>query len=185
MPLRATKRKRLALLARVQAVKDKAVFAKTLVKQESVRFQIDCGANADILPYKYVGGVDFTPCSQSLVMWNARQGQARWWGALPATSFPGRREPGTRLSWREGGGGRARERFNGGGEDETKTSVDGQKVTRFRKENAVLKFIPISVDGTLFMSSSSSLIAVQLSGTIVFFHRVLAIFPPRLISEAS
>ncbi|KAL9968060.1 hypothetical protein ACROYT_G026386 [Oculina patagonica] len=31
---------------------------------------VDCGASANILPYKHVGGVDLAPCSQSLVMWN-------------------------------------------------------------------------------------------------------------------
>ena len=54
----------------VQAVKAKAVFAEMLVQQKPVRFQIDCGAGANIFPCKYVEVVDLEPCSQSLVMWN-------------------------------------------------------------------------------------------------------------------
>ncbi|KAL9958346.1 hypothetical protein ACROYT_G035351 [Oculina patagonica] len=57
-------------VVRVQAMKDKAVFAEMLVQQKPVKFQVDCGASANILPYKHVGGVDLAPCSQSLVMWN-------------------------------------------------------------------------------------------------------------------
>ena len=40
-----------------------------LVQQKPVTFQVDCGASANILPYKHVGNVDLSPCSQSLVMW--------------------------------------------------------------------------------------------------------------------
>jgi len=36
-------------LVRIQAVKERAVFAKMLVKQQPVRFQIDCGASANII----------------------------------------------------------------------------------------------------------------------------------------
>ena len=43
-PLRSTK------TWKVQAMKDKAVFAEMLVQQKPVRFQIDCGACANILP---------------------------------------------------------------------------------------------------------------------------------------
>ena len=39
-------------VVRVQAMKDKAVFAEMLVQQKPVRFQIDCGASANILPSK-------------------------------------------------------------------------------------------------------------------------------------
>ena len=52
-------------------MKEKAVFAEMLVQQKPVRFQVDCGASANILPYKHVGNVDLAPCSQSLVMWNS------------------------------------------------------------------------------------------------------------------
>ena len=52
---------------RIQAVNERAVFAKMLVKQQLVQFQIDCGANANILPLRYAEG---TLCSQTLVMWN-------------------------------------------------------------------------------------------------------------------
>ena len=45
-------------VVRVQAMKDKAVFAEMLVKQKPVRFQIDCGASANILLSKYVEDVD-------------------------------------------------------------------------------------------------------------------------------
>jgi len=57
-------------VVRVQAMKDKVVFAQMLVQQKPVRFQIDCGVSANIVPRKHVKGVDLEPCSQSLVMWN-------------------------------------------------------------------------------------------------------------------
>lgn len=46
---------------KIQAVKERAVFEKILVKQQLVQFQIDCGASVSILPLK---------CSQTLVMWD-------------------------------------------------------------------------------------------------------------------
>jgi len=55
---------------RIQAVKERAVFAKMLVKQQPVRFQIDCGASANILPLKYTEGEELAPYLQTLVMWN-------------------------------------------------------------------------------------------------------------------
>ena len=36
----------------IQAMKDKAVFAKMLVNDIHVNFQVDCGASANILPCK-------------------------------------------------------------------------------------------------------------------------------------
>ena len=51
-------------------MKDRAVFAKILVKQQPVHFQIDCGANVNMLPLKYADGEKLTLCSQTLVMWN-------------------------------------------------------------------------------------------------------------------
>ena len=51
-------------------MKDKAVIAEMLVQQKPMRFQIDCGASANIFPSKHVEDVDLGPCSQSLVMWN-------------------------------------------------------------------------------------------------------------------
>ena len=42
-------------------MKDKAVFAEMLVQQKPVRFRIDCGASANILPSKYVEDVKSTP----------------------------------------------------------------------------------------------------------------------------
>ena len=57
-------------VVRIQAVNERAVFAKMLVKQQPVRFQIDCGASANILPLKYAEGEELAPCSQALVMWN-------------------------------------------------------------------------------------------------------------------
>ena len=48
-------------------MKDKVVFAAMLVQQKPVRFQVDCGASANILPYKHVGNVDLAPCSQPLL----------------------------------------------------------------------------------------------------------------------
>ena len=55
---------------RIQAVKERAVFSKMLVKQQPIRFQIDCGASANILPLKYAKDEELAPCSQTLVMWN-------------------------------------------------------------------------------------------------------------------
>ena len=55
-------------VVRVQAMKDKAVFAEMLVEQKLMRFQIDCGAI--VLTFCQVEDVDLEPCSQSLVMWN-------------------------------------------------------------------------------------------------------------------
>ena len=51
-------------------MKERAVFANMLVKQQPVRFQIDCGASANILLLKYAEGKELAPCSQTLVMWN-------------------------------------------------------------------------------------------------------------------
>ena len=70
-------------VVRVQAMKDKAVFAEMLVQQKPVRFQIDCGASANILPCKYVEDVDLEPCSQSLVMWNGTKVKPVGTCALP------------------------------------------------------------------------------------------------------
>ena len=65
-------------VVRVQAMKDKAVFAEILVRQKPVRFQIDCGASANILPSKYVEDVDLEPLFPvpRYVEWH--QGQACW-----------------------------------------------------------------------------------------------------------
>ena len=57
-------------VVRIQAVKERAVFAKMLVKQQPIRFQIDCGATTNILPLKYAEDEELAPCSQTLVMWN-------------------------------------------------------------------------------------------------------------------
>ena len=52
----------------IQAVNERAVFAKMLVNQQPVRFQIDCGASANILLLKYAEGEELAPCSQTLVL---------------------------------------------------------------------------------------------------------------------
>ena len=59
-------------VVRIQAVKQRAVFAEMLVnkQQRPICFQIDCGASANILPLKYAEGKELAPCSQTLVMWN-------------------------------------------------------------------------------------------------------------------
>ena len=57
-------------VVRIQAVKERAVFAKMLVKQQPIQFQIDCGAYANILLLKYAEDEELAPCSQTLVMWN-------------------------------------------------------------------------------------------------------------------
>ena len=73
-------------VVQVQAMKDKAVFAGMLVQQKPVRFQVDCGASANILPYKHVGNVDLSPCSQSLVMWNGTKVKTMGTCALPVVN---------------------------------------------------------------------------------------------------
>ena len=67
-------------------MKDKAVFAEMLVRQKPVRFQIDCGASANILPSKYAEDVDLEPCSQSLVMWNGTKVKPVGTCALPVVN---------------------------------------------------------------------------------------------------
>ena len=59
-------------VVRIQAMRMRAVFAEMLVKQQTVRFQKDCGASANILPLKYAEGSlrNLTLCSQTLVMWS-------------------------------------------------------------------------------------------------------------------
>ena len=57
-------------VVRIQAMKEKAVFAKMLVNDVHVNFQVDCGASANILPYKYVEKEHISPCDRTLVMWN-------------------------------------------------------------------------------------------------------------------
>ena len=73
-------------VVRVQAMKDKAVFAQMLVQQKPVRFQIDCGASANIVPCKHVKGVDLEPCSQSLIMWNGTKVKPVGTCALPVVN---------------------------------------------------------------------------------------------------
>ncbi|CAB3998069.1 Hypothetical predicted protein [Paramuricea clavata] len=57
-------------VVRIQAMKEKAVFAKMLVNNVHVYFQVNCGASANILPYKYVEKEKISPCDRTLVMWN-------------------------------------------------------------------------------------------------------------------
>ncbi|PFX31310.1 Enzymatic polyprotein [Stylophora pistillata] len=74
-------------VVRIQAMKDKAVFVKMLVQQKPVRFQVDCGASANILPYKHVENVDLAPCSQSLVTWNGTKVKPVGTCALPVVNL--------------------------------------------------------------------------------------------------
>ena len=57
-------------VVRVQALRGRAVYARMLVRQQPVQFQVDCGASANILPLKYAEGEELDLCSQTLVMWN-------------------------------------------------------------------------------------------------------------------
>ena len=57
-------------VVRVQALRGRAVYARMLVRQQPVQFQVDCGASANILPLKYAEGEELDSCSQTLVMWN-------------------------------------------------------------------------------------------------------------------
>ena len=51
-------------------MREKAVFAKMLVNDVQVDFQVDCGASAYILPCKYVKKVKISACDRTLVMWD-------------------------------------------------------------------------------------------------------------------
>ncbi|CAB4011860.1 Hypothetical predicted protein [Paramuricea clavata] len=51
-------------------MKEKAVFAKMLINDVHVFFQVDCGASANILPCNYVEKEKISPCDRTLVMWN-------------------------------------------------------------------------------------------------------------------
>ena len=55
-------------VVRIHAVRERAVFAEMLVRQQPIRFQIDCGASANILPLRYAESDELAPCSQTLVM---------------------------------------------------------------------------------------------------------------------
>ena len=55
-------------------MKEKAVFAKMLVNDANVNFQVDCGASANILPRKYVANEKISQCDRTLVMWNGTIG---------------------------------------------------------------------------------------------------------------
>ena len=57
-------------VVRVQALRGRAVYARMLVRQQPVQFQVDCGASANILPLKYAEGEELDSCWQTLVMWN-------------------------------------------------------------------------------------------------------------------
>ena len=57
-------------VVRVQALRGRAVYARMLVRQQPVQFQVDCGASANILPLRYAEGEELDSCSQTLVMWN-------------------------------------------------------------------------------------------------------------------
>ena len=46
------------------------MYARMLVRQQPVQFQVDCGASANILPLRYAEGEELDSCSQTLVMWN-------------------------------------------------------------------------------------------------------------------
>ena len=57
-------------VVRVQALRGRYVYARMLVRQQPVQFQVDCGASANILPLRYTEGEELDSCSQTLVMRN-------------------------------------------------------------------------------------------------------------------
>ena len=57
-------------MVKVQAVREKAVFTKMHINNKAIKFQIDCGASANVLPLKFAKDVELTPCTKTLVMWN-------------------------------------------------------------------------------------------------------------------
>ena len=59
-------------VVRVQALRGRAVYARMLVRQQPVQFQVDCGASANVLPLKYVEGEELESCCHVAchVEWN-------------------------------------------------------------------------------------------------------------------
>ena len=57
-------------VVRVQTLRGRPVYARMLVREQPVQFQVDCGTSANILPLKYAEGDEFDSCSQTFVMWN-------------------------------------------------------------------------------------------------------------------
>ena len=55
-------------VVRVQALRGRAVYARMLVRQQPMQFQVDCGASANILPLRYAEGEELDSCSQTLVI---------------------------------------------------------------------------------------------------------------------
>ena len=41
------------------------MYARMLVREQPVQFQVDCGASTNILPLKYAEGEEFDSCSQT------------------------------------------------------------------------------------------------------------------------
>ena len=46
------------------------IYAEMLIDETPVKFQIDCGASANLLPAKYTNGYQRDPCKKTLLMWN-------------------------------------------------------------------------------------------------------------------
>ena len=52
-------------VVRIQAMKEKAVFATMLVNDAHVNFEVHCGASANIFPCKYVGNEKISQCDRT------------------------------------------------------------------------------------------------------------------------
>ena len=46
------------------------VFAQLLLEKQAVRFQVDTGAETNLIPQEYVKHIQITPTSKLLLMWN-------------------------------------------------------------------------------------------------------------------
>ena len=68
-----------------QALRGRAVYARMLVRQQPVQFQVDCSASPNILPLKYAEG-ERDSCLQTLVMWNGTKVTPNGSCALPVVN---------------------------------------------------------------------------------------------------
>ncbi|KAK3731146.1 hypothetical protein QZH41_000004 [Actinostola sp. cb2023] len=48
----------------------KEVYAEMLIRDKSVKFQVDCGASINILPKEFIGDHAVSPTTKTLIMWN-------------------------------------------------------------------------------------------------------------------
>lgn len=54
----------------VNSVTEREIYAQMLINEKPIKFYIDCGANVNVLPAKYVNKEDIHPTKRVLKMWN-------------------------------------------------------------------------------------------------------------------